>query len=145
MTAQWYLSRMLEDAYASSSEIQQALGSWSLGWYVANGASGHNYGTDVDVGVCDAGGNPLPMPSSFDAFDDSGHLTAYQMSPDAISPDAYADSVKGNEACLALHRAFVDAGFSELASEWWHFADGATESVNRAVVGGGGLDFVATL
>jgi D-alanyl-D-alanine dipeptidase len=44
---------------------------------------------------------------------------------------------------MALHRAFNSAGFSELASEWWHFGDEDTEKRIQAIVGSEGLDFVA--
>ena len=145
MTAQWQLSDAFSQAYAESPDIAAALGEWSMGWYVAQGASGHNYGTDLDVGVCDMEGNPLPMPSSFDAFDASGHLAFAPIDSASITPDAYCDAVASNDACMALHAAFREAGFSELASEWWHFGDAQTEGAMRAAVGEGGLDFVASL
>lgn len=145
MTAQMSLSNLFEQAFYDNYTMQASLGSWSLTWYVANGASGHNFGTDLDVGVCDQMGNPCEMPSDFDAFDESGHLTDYPMDATAIHPGAYREEVSGNDACSALHEAFVDAGFTELASEWWHFGDEETEMIMRSIVGNGGLDFVACL
>ena len=145
MRAQWQLSDALSQAYAQDPAIAASMGEWSMGWYVATGPSGHNFGTDVDVGVCDLQGNPLPMPSSFDAFDASGHLTSVPIDSASITPDAYCEAVAGNEACMAMHAAFRAAGFTELASEWWHFGDGETESAMRAAAGDGGLDFTATL
>ena len=144
MTAQYYLSDCFVAAYQTNAAMQAGLG-WSLTWYVANGPSGHNFGTDLDVGVCDAAGTPLPMPSQFDALDESGHLTSYQLNAGDITPAAYRPEVAGNAACLALHEAFRSAGFSELASEWWHFGDGEAEGIMRSIVGPGGLDFVASL
>ena len=145
MDAQLQLSSELQAAYDADPAIQAAVeDSWGLGWYVSPGASGHNFGTDVDVCVCDASGEPLPMPSTYDAFDESGHLTAYPLGSDEITADAYRPEVLENEACSTLHEAFVDAGFSELASEWWHFADDETESRIRALVGDAGLNFPAT-
>ena len=144
MTAQIFLSDSFMAAYQSNPAMQAGLG-WPLTWYVANGPSGHNFGTDLDVGVCDAEGNPLAMPSEFDAFDESGHLTSYQMNAADITPAAYQPQVATNEACLALHEAFCSVGFSELASEWWHFGDGETEAFMWSIVGPGGLDFVASL
>ena len=145
MTAQYYLSDAFQTAFASNPVMQGSLGAWSLSWYVAPGASGHNFGTDLDVGACDGEGNPLPMPSDFDAFDETGHLTDVPMNSGAITPGAYRQAVSENDACLALHQAFVDAGFSELASEWWHFGDEETEWAMQSLVGPGGLDFVAQL
>ena len=145
MTAQFYLSNAFQSAFYADPVMQGSLGSWSLNWYVADGASGHNFGTDLDVGVCDAAGTPIEMPSAFDAFDETGHLTSYPVDSWGITPDAYRPEVQENEACMALHDAFVRAGFTELASEWWHFADGETESRIRWIAGNGGLDFEATL
>ena len=143
MTAQIQLSNAFEEAYYSDPAIQEAVLDWGTGWFVASGASGHNYGTDLDVGVCDSAGNPLPMPSSYDAFDETGCLTAYPVSAAEITPDAYREEIIENQACMALHEAFTGAGFSELASEWWHFADDETESQMRALAGDVGLDFIA--
>ena len=143
MTAQIYLADAFRAAFEESPEMQASLGGWSLGWYVADGPSGHNFGTDLDVGVCDMAGEPLPMPSAFDAFDESGHLTDWPMSSGDITPESYRGAVLGNDACMALHEAFAAAGFSELASEWWHFGDSETQWTVRGYVGDGGLDFVA--
>ena len=145
MAAQYQLSAALSAAIAVNPTMAAALGGWSADWFVAPGASGHNFGTDLDVAVCDQDGNPLYMPSSFDAFDESGRLTDYPVDEKAIEPGLYKASVAQNDACLALHQAFRAAGFTELASEWWHFGDTSTEYANRALVGAGGLDFVASL
>ena len=145
MSAQHRLSEAFEQAYNGNPAIREAVGGWSLGWYVASGASGHNYGTDLDVGVCDLDGNPIAMPSTFDAFDEGGHLTKAPMASENIGTESYCDAVSRNTACMKLHEAFTAAGFSELASEWWHFGDEETEARIRAVVGPEGLDFMAVL
>ncbi len=145
MRAQLQMSDAFEAAYQENEVIQASLGDWPIGWYVASGSSGHNFGTDVDVGLCDESGRPVEMPSAFDAFDESGHLTDSPMASGDIQPENYCEAVRANDACLALHRAFCGAGFSELASEWWHFADEETESAVRAIAGDDGLDFVAEL
>ena len=143
MAAQLHLSDAFENAFWDNPIMQESLGDWSLEWYVANGASGHNYGTDLDVGVLDTEGNLLPMPSAFDAFDESGHLTVFPIDASEITPAVYRDEVTSNAACMALHEAFVQAGFAELASEWWHFTDEETGANMRSLVGDGGLDFMA--
>lgn len=143
MSAQLQLSEAFAEAYSQDPGIQEGIGGWGLEWYVASGSSGHNYGTDIDVGLADASGFPIAMPSAFDAFDESGHLTESPMAAASITPDAYRGEVRQNEACMALHRAFTDAGFAEVASEWWHFADEETEAAMRGIVGDGGLDFEA--
>ena len=145
MAAQRQLSDAFEQACSENETITESLGAWSMTWYVASGASGHNYGTDLDVGVCKKDGTPLPMPSAFDAFDESGHLTNEPMDAASITPESYREAVSGNDACLALHAAFTEAGFEELASEWWHFGDRETETEMRAIIGDQGLGFVAVL
>ena len=78
-----------------------------------------------------------------DFIDNAGTLTAYPLSAYDITPDEYCEAVLENPACMALHEAFTSAGFAELASEWWHFADEETEAQMRVVAGDAGLDFVA--
>ena len=143
MTAQYYLSDAFAEAYYSDQAIQDSVGEWSLSWYVAPGASGHNYGADLDVGLCDISGAVLEMPSAFDAFDEAGHLTDAPMDKDSITPEAYRDSVRENGPCLALHDVFTKHGFSELASEWWHFGDDETMGLMQSLISDEGLDFVA--
>ena len=143
MRAQRQLSESFLEAYESDEAVRESLGDWSINWYVASGSSGHNFGTDIDVGLCDLEGNVLDMPSEFDAFDERGHLVDIPMNAREIQPDVYRSAVRDNEACMALHDTFVDAGFEELASEWWHFADKETENKMRSAIGDGGLDFTA--
>lgn len=143
MRAQVQLSEAFSQALDESAAMQDSLGAWSDGWYVAPGASGHNYGTDIDAGLCDSNGEPCEMPSAYDTFDEAGRLTDEPMAASEIGVQHYRAAVQENDACMALHRAFDAAGFSELASEWWHFEDDETEQAMRAVAGDAGLDFVA--
>ena len=145
MSAQNQLSEAFQNAYESNDDIKAGVGEWPLNWYVASGASGHNYGTDIDVGLCDLEGNPLQMPSEFDAFDERGHLTDQPIGASEIQPDLYCETVKANEACIVLHDEFRKTGCTELASEWWHFGDEETEVKMRYVIGEGGLDIFAEM
>jgi len=79
--------------------------------YVADPASGsrHNRGASVDVGLVDARGLELPMPSRFDEFSERSHLD-YQ----ASTPEALLNRRK-------LQTAMRQAGFSPVTTEWWHF------------------------
>ena len=144
MRAQYYLSDALMNACAQNPALADELG-WGMEWYVASGPSGHNFGTDLDVGACSLAGEPVVLPSAFDAFDESGHLCSWPMSPSEITPESYSPAVQQSDACLALHEAFTQAGFSELASEWWHFGDDETEWAMRSLVGGAGLDFASAV
>ena len=138
-----FISDRFKEAYENNPVIQDSLGEWSMSWYAADGPSGHNFGTDIDLSLADEQGTPIAMPSHFDAFDDSAHLVDSPMNSSSISESSYTQAVSDNPACIALHRAFSNAGFSELASEWWHFGDEDTESQIKDIVGSGGLDFVA--
>lgn len=143
-SASRFISEKFSQAYESNPDIRTAVGDqWGLSWYAADGASGHNYGTDVDVSLVRSDGSPVSMPSDFDAFDESAHLTDVPMNSSSISPDKYRQSVKDNEPLMLLHLAMTEAGFSELASEWWHFADKSVENDMRMLIGNSGLDFEA--
>lgn len=85
--------------------------------YVADPARGsaHNRGGAVDVGLADADGKPLEMPSGYDEF----------------GPRA-AHGAKGVPAAAAanaaeLRAAMEAAGFQPLAEEWWHYQDPAAK------------------
>ena len=137
-----FISDKFTQAYYNNYGIQQGTGGWDLAWYAANGPSGHNFGTDIDLAVVAMDGTPIAMPSHFDAFDPSAHLTVYQLNSYSITESDYTDAVASNAACVALHRAFTAVGFSEVASEWWHFGDDETQAQVASIVGGGGMDWV---
>ena len=83
--------------------------------YVADPAKGsrHNRGAAVDLTLVDATGRELVMPTAFDDFSARAHRD-YEDLPAATL---------ANRALL--ERIMQDAGFSGLATEWWHFdADG---------------------
>lgn len=144
-TASMFISDKFEQAYANDSAIRNGIGGWSTIWYAADGASGHNFGTDIDATLTDLNGEEIEMPSHFDAFDSSAHLCTNQVSSANITPSLYTATVKNNPACLAYHQAMLEAGFSELASEWWHFGDSTTQKSVKTIVGSNGMDFTATL
>lgn len=85
--------------------------------FVADPARGsaHNRGGAVDVGLCDAAGAPLPMPSAFDEF---GPRAAH---------DAPGASPAQRANARALKAAMETAGFASLAAEWWHYRDPASK------------------
>lgn len=83
--------------------------------FVADPAKGsaHNRGAAVDVGLSDAKGRPLPMPTEFDAF---SPLAAH--GAEGVPSAAAANAAK-------LKAAMTGAGFEPLAEEWWHYRDPA--------------------
>ena len=85
--------------------------------YVADPARGsaHNRGGAVDVGLLDAEGKALPMPSAFDEF---GPRAAH---------DAPSAAPAQREHARILKAAMEAAGFASLAEEWWHYRDPASK------------------
>lgn len=78
--------------------------------YVANPEQGsrHSRGAAVDVGLVDADGKPVVLPTAFDDFSEAAHRKT------ALAGD------KGAEA-RTLERAMKSAGFIGMPTEWWHF------------------------
>lgn len=78
--------------------------------YVANPKTGSNHsrGAAVDLGVVDKDGQPVVLPTAFD-----------DLSP-AAAPARALRGKKGTEA-RALAAAMKRAGFTPIATEWWHF------------------------
>ncbi|MES9996812.1 M15 family metallopeptidase [Desulfovibrio aminophilus] len=71
--------------------------------------SKHNRGAAVDVGLVDAKGRELPMPSGFDDFTEKAHRDYQGASAEALKNRA------------TLEQAMNAQGFEPLPSEWWHF------------------------
>lgn len=80
--------------------------------YVANPATGgsrHNRGASVDVGLVDADGQELPMPSRFDEFSERSHLDYLAASPEFLHNRRI------------LQEVMRQVGFLPVTTEWWHF------------------------
>jgi D-alanyl-D-alanine dipeptidase len=78
--------------------------------YVANPAKGsrHNSGAAVDLTIVDASGHEVEMPTAFDDFSEKAWAGA------AASPEAAANRA-------LLREVMIQAGFTPLRTEWWHF------------------------
>lgn len=88
-------------------------------YYVANPAKGgglHNYGMAVDVTIVDENENPLPMGTSYDFFGEEAHTDNEKalVASGKITADEYRNR-------QLLRRIMRQAGFTTVASEWWHF------------------------
>ena len=73
--------------------------------------SRHSRGAAVDIGLADATGAPLPMPSAHDDFSSRAHRSN---APRSAAASDYR----------LLDAAMTAAGFVGIATEWWHY-DGA--------------------
>lgn len=85
--------------------------------FVADPARGsiHNRGGAVDVGLADADGKSVPMPTGFDEFSPKAAHGAKGVPPEAAANAA------------ALKAAMEAAGFKALPEEWWHYEDPAAK------------------
>jgi D-alanyl-D-alanine dipeptidase len=107
------LRLVVYDAYRPLS-VQKAM--WKAkpdARYVADPRKGssHNRGGAVDVGLADAAGRPLPMPTDFDAFTPQAAHGA-----EGVAPEAARNAAR-------LKAAMEAAGFESLDEEWWHYRD----------------------
>lgn len=82
--------------------------------YVADPAKGssHNRAAAVDVGLADASGKALEMPSGFDEFGEKAR-------------HSFAAAAEPAKRRSELRAAMERAGFSPYEAEWWHYADPA--------------------
>ncbi len=91
---------------------------WKKINYLANPAdiSLHNYGAAVDVGVISESNSLLNMGTAFDSFNELSQPKFEKRFLDdgSLSQEAYTNR-------LILRRAMLQAGFSMMHTEWWHF------------------------
>lgn len=116
------LSLKIYDA-ARPMHIQQKM--WdkvkhtSMNIYVSNPAHGgglHNYGLAVDITLCDAKGDSLPMGTKIDYLGMAAHIDneAQLVTKGIISR-------KAQQNRQLLRQVMRYAGFKPLRTEWWHF------------------------
>ncbi len=87
--------------------------------YVSNPARGgglHNYGMAVDLTLCNAQGDTIPMGTLIDHLGHYAHIDdeATLVQQGVLTPEA-----KRNRELL--RRIMRAAGFKPLRTEWWHF------------------------
>lgn len=104
---------VIYDAYRPLS-VQKAL--WAAkpdARWVADPAKGssHNRAGAVDVGLADAAGRALAMPTDFDAFGPRARHGAAGVPAEA------------RRNVRILKEALERAGFEAFADEWWHYRD----------------------
>ena len=77
----------------------------------------HTTGGAIDLTLLDPEGRELPMGCGFDAFTDKT-CAAYFEAPEHVQ-GAEDEQVRENRRLL--YYAMIDAGFTNLPSEWWHY------------------------
>jgi D-alanyl-D-alanine dipeptidase len=127
----------------SNSGVRRAINAppWSLGWFISTGVSNHQRGAAIDVGLGRVTDYEIRTSGSY-AYT---HITAFErhamptpmheLSPLAAAftrpvPSSCADAWRTaaltsamTEGAILLQGYLTDAGFTPLASEWWHFND----------------------
>jgi D-alanyl-D-alanine dipeptidase len=86
--------------------------------YLARPSRGsiHNYGAAVDLTICDKNGIPLDMGTPFDFF---GRKAQPRLERELVRKGELSQAQFKNR--LLLRKVMVEAGFSTVTSEWWHF------------------------
>ena len=116
------LSLKIYDA-ARPMHIQQKM--WnkvkntSMKIYVSNPAHGgglHNYGLAVDITLCDAKGDSLPMGTKIDNLGIAAHIDQESL---LVAKGTISKRAQQNRQLLRQVMRY--AGFKPLRTEWWHF------------------------
>ncbi len=87
--------------------------------YVSNPKNGgglHNYGMAVDLTLCDAQGDTLPMGTVIDYLGTYAHITREE---EWVRKGVLTAEAKRNRELL--RSVMRQAGFRPLNTEWWHF------------------------
>lgn len=86
----------------------------------------HTTGGAVDVTLIDSDGNELDMGTEFDSFSERTHTNYFELT----------GSVNIRDNRRILYNSMINAGFTNLPSEWWHydFGDGFWSSYSRLSV-----------
>ena len=91
----------------------------SMKIYVSNPAHGgglHNYGLAVDITLCDAKGDSLPMGTKIDHLGVAAHI---DQESQLVAKGTISKRAQQNRQLLRQVMRY--AGFKPLRTEWWHF------------------------
>ena len=148
---------LLEELMESNEEVDNAIndGPWNINWFIATSLSNHQRGVAIDASlgkilsyeVKQIGESPYIGITEFEEY--SMPTSMHELSPLAAalvkpvssrSRDAWREiplSDTMTPGAVLLQNYFDEAGFTPLASEWWHFNDleGAIVSTDLGIVG----------
>jgi D-alanyl-D-alanine dipeptidase len=77
----------------------------------------HTTGGAIDLTIADDQGRDLDMGCAFDAFTDRTQAAWFET--DAANEAENAQAIRANRRLL--YNVMLEAGFTNLPSEWWHF------------------------
>ena len=116
---------------------------WNITWFIATGVSNHQRGYAVDAGLAKAvqtaeevTGNYIyvqvtestlyTMPTPIHELSSASAIYTRPVDINSLTAwrnATYSQSMRENKPAQDLQRYFTEAGFTPLASEWWHFND----------------------
>ena len=137
------VSRALHALVRQDSEVNAAVNGspWGIGWFIAAGASNHQYGYAVDVSLArvvsaeerQAGAYRYLRITEYDVY--QMPTVMHELSRAAVTFTSPVDSKSATawksrqlaptmtQAAILLQNYCTAAGLTPLASEWWHFND----------------------
>lgn len=117
----------------SNADVRKGFGSWNMSWFIAAGISNHQVGYAIDASIAkvvntdyaSAGKYKYPKLESFEYYMPSPihELSTQGVVYTAPGGTVFSEGMKNSESAQNLQKYFIDAGFSPLPSEWWHFND----------------------
>jgi len=139
----------LSSLYRRSTKVRNGIdvasngSTWGKSWFIAENTSSHSYGVAIDVSLTKKGSTKvLNMPSRMHELSTASvKYKSAVTGKTIVREDLYASSM--TSAAKRLDRYMLNAGFTNLASEWWHFQDNATYDKIKALEPNG-LDFEPT-
>lgn len=143
LDTQQTISNNLRSLASSESAVRNGIvgNGWTESWFIAQNVSNHQRGYAIDLTlvkvneteICTSGSyayvnisnyDEVQMPTQIHELSDASVALAYGVK--SSSATAWKDvplASSMNDVAIRLQNYCVSAGFTPLASEWWHFND----------------------
>jgi len=137
------------DLTNSNREVSDALGGWGISAFISTSVSNHQRGAAIDASLGQILSHEIISSGDFYIFraveveeyampspmhELSARSIIFTHHVDTSSPDAWRNAQLAGTAtngALILQKYLTDAGFTPIASEWWHFNDLASLRIIR--------------
>lgn len=143
LDTQMKICNSLKNLESSVAEVREGIigNGWSESWFIAQGISNHQRGYAMDVTlvevketeICTSGDyayinvsdyEEVQMPTMIHELSDASVALEYAVtSTSATAWKSVPLASSMNDVAIRLQNYCVGAGFTPLASEWWHFND----------------------
>lgn len=124
------LSELIKRNKQAHHEINSSV--WGIGWFISTRLSNHQRGSAIDLSLGKVVSEKVRTSGDY-KYTKITQATEYQMqtpihqlSIQSVifdNPARKTYSKKVTDGTLKLHQYMTSAGFTPLASEWWHFDD----------------------